>query len=52
MLFIDLDTGNWAPHQPDVDDAVDAMQAVAARDVDETWLAAWLNERVSFAERQ
>jgi hypothetical protein len=29
-------------------DALDPMLAVAARDVDETWLANWLRERVIF----
>ena len=32
----------------DTDDAVDAMLAVAARKVDEAWLASWLRERVTF----
>jgi hypothetical protein len=32
--------------QPDA--AVEAMLAVAAREVDETWLASWLRERVTF----
>ena len=49
VLFIDLNDGEWSTGQPDVDEAVDAMLAVAARDVDEAWFAAWLRERVSFA---
>lgn len=48
VLFTDLNDGSWNNSQPDTDEAVDAMLAVAARDVDETWLAAWLRERVSF----
>jgi death-on-curing protein len=52
VLFIDLNDGQWKPNHPDVDEAVDAMLAVAARDVDEAWLAAWLLERVSFPDRQ
>ena len=51
VLFIDLNGGGWARNQPDADEAVDAMQAVAARDVDEGWLAAWLIERVDFPDR-
>jgi death-on-curing protein len=48
VLFIDLNNGTWNDAQPDTDQAVDAMLAVAARDVDETWLAGWLRERVAF----
>lgn len=48
VLFIDLNDGSWNDSQPDTDQAVDAMLAVAARDVDETWLAGWLRERVAF----
>ena len=47
-LFIDLNDGRWNANQPDVHEAVEAMLAVAAREVDETWLAAWLRDRVSF----
>ena len=48
VLFIDLNDGSWNDSQPDTDQAVDAMLAVAARDADETWLADWLRERVTF----
>ena len=48
VLFIDLNDGSWNDSQPATDQAVDAMVAVAARDVDETWLADWLRERVAF----
>ena len=48
VLFIDLNDGSWNDSQPDTDEAVDAMLAVAARDVDEAWLAGWLKERVAF----
>ena len=48
VLFVDLNDGIWAGKAPDVDEAVDAMLAVAAREVDEAWLAAWLRERISF----
>lgn len=46
VLFIDLNGGWWDPDPPDVDDAEVAMLAVAAREVDERWLADWLRERV------
>lgn len=48
VLFVDLNDGSWNDAQPDADQAVDAMLAVAARDIDETWLADWLRERVAF----
>lgn len=48
VLFIDLNDGRWTPDPPDVDEAVAAMVAVAAHDVDEAWVAAWLRERVQF----
>ncbi len=51
VLFIDLNDGHWVPDPPDVDAAEEAMIAVAAGDVDETWLADWLRERVQFPER-
>jgi death-on-curing protein len=48
VLFIDLNGGSWNEEQPDVDDAVGAMLTVAAREVDDTWLAKWLRDRVTF----
>ena len=48
VLFIDLNGGSWNNGRPDPDDAVEAMLAVAAHDVDETWLAAWLKDRAEF----
>ncbi|MEX2557787.1 MAG: Fic family protein [Actinomycetota bacterium] len=48
VLFIDLNNGTWSPDPPVVDDAEQAMLAVAARDVDEAWLASWLRDRVRF----
>lgn len=48
VMFIDLNDGRWVPDPPDVDHAETAMIAVAARQVDEAWLASWLRERVSF----
>jgi death on curing protein len=49
VLFIDLNDGQWTEGQPNVDEAVAAMLAVAAREVDETWLAIWLRDRASFS---
>jgi death-on-curing protein len=48
VLFVDLSEGSWNDDHPDTDDAVAAMLAVAAREVDEAWLATWLRERVTF----
>lgn len=49
VLFIDLNGGTWGPDPPDVDEAEQAMLAVAAHDVDEAWFASWLRERVRFS---
>ena len=48
VMFIDLNAGLWTPDPPNVDQAEEAMLAIAAPDVDEAWLAAWLRERVRF----
>jgi death-on-curing protein len=48
VLFIDLNDGRWEPEPPNVDEAETAMLSVAAGEVDEAWLAAWLRERVFF----
>jgi len=48
LLFIDLNNGVWDPDPPDVDQAEEAMMAVAAGEVDEDWVADWLRERVRF----
>lgn len=48
VLFLDLNNCHWTNGQPDTGEAVDAMLAVAAREVDEAWLATWLSERVTF----
>jgi len=48
ILFIDLNEGAWDPDPPDVDQAEEAVMAVASRQVDEAWFADWLRERVSF----
>jgi death-on-curing protein len=51
LLFVDLNDGVWDPDPPDVDQAEEAMLAVAAGEVDESWFAQWLRQRVRFASR-
>lgn len=46
VMFLDLNDCSWDPDPPDVDDAEAAMLAVAAQEVDEGWIAAWLRDRV------
>ncbi|MHB8290569.1 MAG: type II toxin-antitoxin system death-on-curing family toxin [Acidimicrobiales bacterium] len=46
VLFLDLNRIVWSPDPPDVDDAEQAMLAVAAHEVDESWFADWLRQRV------
>jgi hypothetical protein len=46
-LFIDLNDGSWNDEHPVTDDAVEAMLAVTAREVDEQWFANWLRARVT-----
>ncbi len=48
VLFVDLNDGRWTPDPPDVDQAVEAMVAIAAHEVDEEWFADWLRQRVRF----
>jgi death-on-curing protein len=48
VLFIDLNDGSWNDDDPDPDDVVETVLAVAAREVDEAWFAMWLRERVTF----
>jgi len=52
VMFIDLNHGIWDPDPPDIDQAEEAMLAIAAGDVDETWTAAWLRERVGFVDQR
>jgi death-on-curing protein len=52
VMFIDLNHGTWDPDPPDTDRAEEAMLAIAAGDVDETWTAAWLKERVRFDDQE
>ncbi|HSJ84083.1 MAG TPA: Fic family protein [Acidimicrobiia bacterium] len=51
VMFVDLDQGRWDPDPPDVEQAEQAMFAIAAHEVDEAWTAAWFRERVSFVGR-
>ena len=46
VLFLDLNDTVWDPDPPDVDEAEAAMLAVAAHEVDESWLADWLRRRI------
>ena len=46
VLLLDLNRIVWSPDPPDVDDAEQAMLAVAAHEVDESWFADWLRRRV------
>ena len=48
VLFIDLNDGVWDPDPPDIDQAEEAMLAIAAGEVDEAWTAQWLQDRVRF----
>jgi death-on-curing protein len=48
VLFIDLNDGVWDPDPPHIDQAEEAMLAIAAGDVDEAWTAQWLRDRVRF----
>jgi death-on-curing protein len=51
VMFVDLNQGSWDPDPPDVDQAEQAMLAIAAHEVDEAWTAAWLREHVRFVGR-
>jgi death-on-curing protein len=48
VLFVDLNGGRWEPDPPDVDDAERTMMAVAAGEIDEATVSAWLRARVRF----
>ena len=49
VMFLDLKGFVWHPDPPAVGEAEAAMMAVAAHEVDENWLVAWLRERVQAA---
>lgn len=46
VMFMDLNGATWDPDPPDVDEAEQAMLAVAAHTVDEAWFASWLRDRI------
>ena len=46
VMFLDLNGVTWEPDPPDVDAAEAAMLAIAAAEVDESWVAAWLRDRI------
>ena len=48
VMFIDLNRSRWDPDPPDIDDAEKTMIAVAAGEINEQTLAAWIRERVVF----
>ena len=39
-MFVDLNRGTWDPDPPNIDQAEEAMFAIAAGETDETWTAA------------
>jgi death-on-curing protein len=47
-MFLDLNGAVWDPDPPDTDQSEVAMLAIAAHEVDETWVAEWLRTRVCF----
>jgi death-on-curing protein len=51
-LFIDLNDGTWEPDPPDVDQAEEAMLAIAASEAREAMVADWLRERVRFPDKE
>lgn len=48
VMFIEFNGGSWDPDPPEVDAAEAAMVAIAAKEVDEAWMAQWLRDRVTF----
>jgi len=48
VMFVDLNDGTWDPDPPDIDQAEEAVLAIATGNVDEAWTAVWLRERVRF----
>lgn len=50
VMFIDLNGGEWQPDPPNVDDAEQAMLAIAARKLTETEFADWLRSRIQFSD--
>ncbi|WP_186526352.1 type II toxin-antitoxin system death-on-curing family toxin [Leekyejoonella antrihumi] len=52
VLFLDLNGVAWSPDPPEVDDAEQAMLAIAAHEVDEAWAADWLSMHAHFPEHR
>ncbi len=50
IMFIDLNDGKWQPDPPNVDDAQEAMVAIAAHKLTETEFADWLRSRIKFSD--
>ena len=50
VMSVDLNDGTWSPDPPDIDQAEEAVLAIAAGENDEAWTASWLKERVSFGD--
>ena len=48
VVFVDLNAGRWDPDPPDIDDAEQAMLAVAGGHMDEHAFTRWVQERVTF----
>jgi prophage maintenance system killer protein len=51
VAYLDLNGVVWDPDPPDVDEAESAVIAMAAREIDEAWLAKWLRERTRRVEQ-
>lgn len=51
VMSIDLKDATWDPDPTDIDQAEEAMLAIAASEIDEARAAAWLKERVRFANQ-
>lgn len=52
VMFCNLNDAHWTANTPDVGDVEAAMLAIAAHDVDEAWVATWLDTQVEFPEPQ
>jgi len=48
VLFADLNGGRWDPDPPNIHEAEAAMFSIASGDIDETWAADWLRQRIRF----
>jgi death-on-curing protein len=51
VAFLDLSGVVCDPDPPDVDEAEAAVIAMAAREIDEAWMAKWLRERTRRVEQ-